>query len=145
MGSAEQGGRWNPPGSHPTVYLSLSTDTAYLEWKSWWRRFGMRPEAALPRVFAAVEVEVLEVLDLSDGDIRQRLRVSADRMISEDWESANDSGAEALTQAIGRAAYAQKFEGLVVPSARSRDGHNLVLFVDNLLPQSVMREQGVRE
>lgn len=145
VGSAKHGGRWNPPGFRSTVYLALSTDTAYLEWKAWCSRYGLAPKAALPRVFAAVDVCVQDVLDLSDGRFRQRLRVSGQRMIEEDWEGANASGEEALTQAIGRAACEENLEGLLVPSAQDPDGRNLVLFPNNLAPHSVMTESKFEE
>jgi RES domain-containing protein len=144
-GSARHGGRWNPPSSFRTVYLALDLNTALAEVKGWLDYYGLKPESALPRVFAAIQADLSEVLDLTDGAIRQRLQVSLDRIIAEDWRRLNDQGREALTQAIGRAAFEASFEGLLVPSAQNEEGRNLVVIRDNILPHSELRELGVRE
>lgn len=126
--SGQHGGRWNPPSSFPSVYLSLDLDTAVKEVKGWLQYYGLPPESALPRVFTAVEVDLSEVLDLTNGAIRQRFQVSLDRMTGEDWRRVNDRGKEALTQAVGRAAFQADFEGFLVPSAQDKKGQNLVVF-----------------
>jgi RES domain-containing protein len=143
--SKRHGGRWNAPSSFRVVYLSLSLDTALEEVKGWSRYYGLQPEAALPRVFAAIEADLSETLDLMDGAIRQRLQVSLERMTREDWRAANERGREALTQAIGRAAFEAEFEGLVVPSAQDPEGGNLLVFPDKLLDRSKLQELGAFE
>jgi RES domain-containing protein len=144
-GSGQHGGRWNPPSSFPCVYLSESLDTALKEVKGWADYYRLPAESALPRVFSAVEAHLSELLDLSDGTIRQRLQVSLERMLGEDWREINDRGKDALTQAIGRAALQAGFEGLLVASAQDRNGRNLVVFPEKLLPRSGLRETGVLE
>ena len=144
-GSAKHGGRWNPPSSFPTVYLSLDLDTALEEVKGSLDYYGLQPESALPRVFAAIHADLSEVLDLTEGSIRQRLQVSLDRIIREDWRKLNDQGRESLTQAIGRAAFEASFEGLLVPSAQGWQGRNLVVLREKMLPRSDLHELGVLE
>lgn len=144
-GSRRHGGRWNPPGSFRSVYLSTSIDTALAEIKGWLRYFGLPTESALPRVFAAVEVVLSLTLDLTEGAMRQRLLVSRERMVEEDWRRENEKDDEALTQAIGRAAFDAGFEGILVPSAQDETGRNVLVFSDKLLPDSRLEELGVME
>lgn len=143
--SRQHGGRWNPPSSFRRVYLALTLNTALEEMKGWLRYYHLPPESALPRVFTAVETNLSEVLNLTDGAIRQRLQISLDRMKGEDWRRMNDRGKEALTQAVGRAAFEADFEGLVVPSVQDAKGRNLVVFPEKLLPRSQLHEVGVIE
>ncbi len=92
------------------------------------------------RVFCAVELDLSRVLDLTAGEVRRRLVVSQSRMVAEDWRRQADAGKEALTQAIGRAAFSAGIEGLLVPSAALRGGANMVVFPPNLEPRSRVRE-----
>jgi hypothetical protein len=66
-------------------------------------------------------------------------------MTGEDWRRMNASGKEALTQAIGRAAFEAGFEGFIVPSAQDKRGQNLAVFQEKLLPGSGLQELGVLE
>lgn len=127
------------------MYLSLDLDTALAEVKGWLDYYGLKPESALPRVFAAIQADLSEVLDLTDGAIRQRLQVSLDRIMREGWRRMNDRGREALTQAVGRAAFEASFEGLLVPSVQGEQGRNLVVFREKILPRSELHELGVLE
>jgi RES domain-containing protein len=139
-GSRIHGGRWNAPHSFATVYLSHSLKGAWEEFNGQRRKYGFAPESMLPRVFSAVNVELSQLLELTDGAVRQRLRVSLNRMITEDWETENRGGRESLTQAIGRAACEVKLEGLLVPSAQRAGGSNIVVFRHNMLPHSKLQE-----
>jgi len=60
-------------------------------------------------------------------------------MVSTDWRKEQNNGREALTQAIGMAAFAAGYEGLLVPSAATRNGPNLVVFRENLGKNSTLR------
>ena len=89
--------------------------------------------------------EVFGLNRLTDGSIRQRLQVSRERMVAEDWRRANEKGREALCQAIGRAAFDAGFEGILVPSAQDENGRNLIVFPDQLKPDSGLEEFGAME
>lgn len=143
-GACRFGGRWNPPGSFPTVYLSLDMETAFAEFRAQWHRYGMTPEAALPRVFCAIEVDLRRLLDLCDGRTRQRLCVSRKRMTQERWLEKQEAGEEALAQAIGRIAFESNAEGLLVPSAAHPRGRNLIVFPDRLYKESRIRAAGLQ-
>lgn len=134
-GSRLQGGRWNLPGI-AAVYASLSPETAMAETLAHFRYYGFPVHSAMPRTFAAIEVRLLKVLDLTSGDMRQRVRISESRLLNADWRRALDAGKPALTHLLGRASFDAGFEGLLVRSAVDEEGQNLVVFPDNLLPSS---------
>jgi RES domain-containing protein len=86
-------------------------------------------------MLVAVDVQLREVLDLTDGTIRQSLQISEQRMTDDDWRKLNDhAGAESLTQAIGRAAFEAGLEGIIVRACDG--GRNLVWFAKNLKAKS---------
>jgi len=130
------GGRWTTIGRFAAIYSSLDPETAMAETLSRCRHYGVPLERALPCVFAAIRLELAQVLDLTDGRNRHRLRVSAQRMIDEPWREVQRRGNEAITQAIGRVAWEVGLEGLLVPSAALRAGMNLVVFPNNLRRES---------
>ncbi|HTN01063.1 MAG TPA: RES family NAD+ phosphorylase, partial [Planctomycetaceae bacterium] len=79
------------------------------------------------------------VLDLRLGTVRQRLQVSLDRILKVDWRKEVEAGREPITQVLGRAASDVGLEGLIVPSAASPDGQNLLVFPKNLQTGSELR------
>jgi RES domain-containing protein len=129
-GSRRHGARWNAPSSFATAYASFSDLTALAESKANHVYYGLDPADVLPRTLVAVDIRLGKVLDLTDGKVRKALGISSERMRMDDWRSFNRKGMEALTQAIGRAAYEVGLEGLVVPACDG--GKNLVMFPGNL-------------
>ncbi len=136
LGSKLAGARWNSPKSFPTVYTSLDPHTALDEVLAHFRYYGLPIESAMPRVMVSVRVRLERILDVTDGPIRSSLRLSEKRLVSEPWRIKQDSGEEALTQALGRVAKESGLEGMLVPSAARRGGVNLIILPDNLLPLS---------
>jgi RES domain-containing protein len=143
QGSKRYGGRWNSPGSFPTVYGSLSPETAMAECLVHHRYFGIPLTRAMPRIFVAVEADLHRVLDLADPRALKALRLTPADIRSEDWRYANDHGREALTQGVGRAAAAARFEGLLTPSAWLPGAVNLAVFPANLRGSSRVRAEGI--
>jgi RES domain-containing protein len=135
-GVRRHGGRWNAPGAFAAVYASLTPETALAEVLSRFREYGIPVADAMPRVLAALEVAVTSLADLTTPAARRTLRVSLRRMRKEAWRRATEDGREALTQAIGRAAFERGLEGLLVFSAPDPAGRNLVLFPARLAPAS---------
>jgi RES domain-containing protein len=131
-GVRRHGGRWNTPELFPAVYASLSPETAVAESLSHFRHYGIPLAEALPRVLLALDVRLSETGDLTSGTARKGLRVSRRRMRAEPWRRAQEGGREALTQAIGRAAFDAGLEALIVPSAADPAGANLVVFPGRL-------------
>lgn len=136
IGSKRTGARWNASNSFRTIYTSLDPQTALEESLAHCHYYGLPLEAITPRVFIAIRVRLQRILDLSQGDIRNALKISLARLREEPWRERQRQGQEALTQTLGRAAYDSDWEGLLVPSAAHREGMNLVIFPANLLAGS---------
>ncbi len=143
-GSKRHGGRWNPAGI-AMVYASLSPETAMAETLAYFRHYGIPLQQAMPRTFVAIAASLQAVLDLRQGWVRQRLHVAQKQILTVDWRGEMRAGREPITQTIGRAALEAGLEGLIVPSAADRRGHNLLVLPENLRPQSrLMVEQAER-
>ena len=134
-GSRRAGGRWNPVGI-AAFYGSMSPEDAMAETLAYFRYYGLPIQSSMPRTFVAVEVELSDVLDLTDGKIRQSLGISIERMTKADWRADMRAGEIPLTHAVGQAAFEVGLEGLLVPSAAARGETNLVCFVENVLSRS---------
>ena len=137
-GSFKYGGRWNPPGI-AAIYASNSPETAMAETLSHVRYYGLPVHSVMPRMFVALSFNLACVLDLLDGEIRQRLAVSKRRMIQTDWRSEVYAGHEPITQMLGRAVTAVGLEGILVPSSADPQGFNLVAFPNCFLSKSYVK------
>ena len=82
----------------------------------------------MPLVFVAVAVKLQAVLDFTNTDLQRAVGVSLRRMVTTDWQAFQDEDKEAVTQALGRIAWRQKLEAILVPSARAKGVANFVLF-----------------
>jgi RES domain-containing protein len=133
-GAKKAGGRWNSKGSFHTVYASLDFKTAAAEAMAHNRRFRIPEHMAMPRLFVALQVQLIRVLDLRRGPVRSALKVSADRLTGEKWWKLQKLGKEAITQAVGRLAWNASWQALIVPSAAHPGGANLIVFPANLDP-----------
>jgi RES domain-containing protein len=93
----------------------------------------------------AVDLRLQVVLDLRNPQVLRRLGVLDREFLTADWLASQDAGEESLTQAIGRLAWEEKFEGILVPSAREPDGTNLALFPGRRRRGSSWRIEGARD
>ena len=133
MGGLRASGRWNIRRPFHCTYTSCSPETALSEVLMASRRKGLPDETALPRVLVCLVIEVQKSLDLTDGSVRQSARLALRRMVDEPWWIENQSGREAWTQAIGRAAAEMGFEAIIAPShTDSKTGTNVIVFPENL-------------
>lgn len=139
MGSCKRGGRWNPPGSFPTVYASLEPEAAMSESLATFRYFGWALHDAMPRVFRALEAHLHRVLDLRRTGTVPHLAPWLKETQREDWRALQRDGRETISQAIGRAAFALELEGILVPSFASPGNTNLVTFPGHFAPGSSIR------
>ena len=100
-GAQLHGGRWNPRGAFPAVYLSDSPETALAEYLARTRRMRLPEARALPMVMAAAETRVSSALDLDTPPVAALLQPF---LVSEKahWRAIQDRR-EAISQAIGRA------------------------------------------
>lgn len=134
VGAKKHGGRWNPPSSFRAVYGASSPELAVAESLAQSRRFGIADADIMPRVLRSLEIRLTRAADLTDGLVRRRLRTTLADLVDEPWFDRNNAGGEALTQALGRAAYQSGLDGLVAPSSQSRSGFVVVVFPDLLGP-----------
>ena len=139
LGSFKAGGRFNAPGSFPAVYASLDKATAVAELDARARYYGLSVDALQPSVLVAVEMRLQALMDLRQPAVLAALSVTLDAIATCDWRAAQAAGREALTQALGRAAYESGLEALLVPSAQVPDGLNLVFFPGACRPGSTAR------
>jgi RES domain-containing protein len=127
-GAQLHGGRWNPKGAFPAVYLCDSPETALAEYLARSRRMRLPDARVLPMVMAAVETRVSLALDL---DAPQAAAVVQPFLTSEKvhWRTIQHRR-EAVSQAIGRALHRLGLHALVVTSQARSNGHTIVLFPD---------------
>ena len=132
IGSYRYGGRWNAMGSFHAVYGS-TTDTVALHESRANADYARIPyPTRTPRLVVAIDFSLKRVLDLTQASVRRALGVTLKNLRQEDWRKLQNQGFESVTQAIGRAAFHAGAEGLLVPSARVRDGVNVIFFPQNL-------------
>lgn len=113
------GARWNPPGV-PAIYVTLQRETAYAELR---HHLGMLSPPPSKRNFTLFTIRI--GVDMV-GDLRSPERIRAVGLTSEILGQPDF----APCQAVGSAARWLKMGGLLVPSARRKDAHNLVIFPD---------------
>lgn len=140
VGSLLNGARFNASDSFPALYTALDAQTAVAEFFGTFGQYGLPAEAVpdnlkSPMILAHLNCRLQRVLDLRDRAVRNALEITpAD--LRRDWRRSHDiRKEEAFTQALGRAAQAAGFEGLLVPS-QVLDGTNLVCFPLKLLKKS---------
>lgn len=131
QGSFLRGGRWNAMSSFRAVYGSTEDTVAVAESRATADYLHIAIPFRTPRLLVAIELSLRAVLDLSLASIREELGVSEDELRAEDWRKVQERGVESFTQAIGRAVFANRGEGLVVPSARVTAGINVVYLPEN--------------
>ncbi|MDQ2730352.1 MAG: RES family NAD+ phosphorylase, partial [Armatimonadota bacterium] len=131
------GGRWNWPGLSRAVYGTFDPEAALAEANSHAHRLGVVLADNLPRSMEAFRVDLSEVLDLTTFPIQAQLRLPPD-LFSVPWERAISEGWETLTHAIGRAAFEERLEAIIVPCAPKPEMKNLIVFRENLKPRSTI-------
>ncbi len=126
-GSRLHGGRWSPIGLR-AVYASLTPEAAMAETLAYYRYYNLSLASAMPRLFVAIRFQLAAVIDLTDGDVRKRLRLSEAELIQCDWRKKLAVSQTPITQLVGHAAQLAGFEGLLVRSSAAVNDKNLVAF-----------------
>jgi RES domain-containing protein len=93
-----------------------------------WSRYGWTSAHFNAQLIVGMRWELQAVVDLTSPDTLKALKVTASEIVRVDWEAEQAAGREAVTQAIGRAAFEHLAEGLIVPSARLEGGVNIVYY-----------------
>jgi hypothetical protein len=108
------------------VVLSPTRRPAYAKTPS--AEQGRHPDDFLPRDFVAIRVELAEVIDRRSSVTQQELRLSVGDLTTADLT---------MTQALGAAAHALDFEGIVAASATSI-GDVLAVFPERIRISGVL-------
>ena len=130
-GSFRNGGRWNAIGSFRAVYGSMDAVVALAESEVNAKYANLPYPFRETRLVVAVEVALARVVDLTAAKNLEVLGVTEEELRREDWRKVQEQGFESLTQALGRALFAGKAEGLVARSARVERGINIGYFPQN--------------
>lgn len=91
------------------------------------------------RLIVAVDVSLLRVVDLTASDTLKALDVTEEELHTEDWRKVQEQGFESLTQALGRAVFEARGEGLLAFSARVAKAINVAYFPHNKVRGSEVR------
>ncbi|MAS96267.1 MAG: hypothetical protein CMO55_23945 [Verrucomicrobiales bacterium] len=137
-GSLFSNGRWMAKGEVLTTYTSQKPETALAEALAANRYYGFPDARSTPMVLVTAHTKCETVINLCDGKVRQRLKLAAKTILHTDWRNENQLGHESITQAWGRAFYENGVEAILIPSAASPNGTNLVAFPQNLAPDSIL-------
>lgn len=121
-GARRRGGRYNPPGSFPTLYLCRTRACAVAELRREGERQAIGVDGLLPRTLFRYRVQLDGIVDLTDTEVLKFLDVTTDDLTSRDLM---------VTQEIGVAAHHLGCRGLIAPSATGVDSI-LVVFVQNI-------------
>lgn len=76
------------------------------------------------RAMHAFDVKVNNLLDLSNPKVRERLGVTLNDILSNDYT---------ITQQLGKTAKSMNYNGIIAPSARADGGLNVILFDSTLI------------
>lgn len=119
LAPSRAGGRWAPPAQFAVLYTSLTRDGAVAEGSHVIAQYSIPP--SVPRYLCRIAVRLQRVVDLMSFATLEQLGVDTTSFARE-WGRCPE---------IGAAANFLGYQGLVVPSARSRRG-NLVILMDQL-------------
>jgi RES domain-containing protein len=117
-GARRVGGRFNPAGSFPVLYLCETRPCAVAELQRIGRRQAIGLAGLLPRHLYRYRVRLSGVLDLTDDDVLKQLGVDRDVVTGPSWD---------VTQQIGAAAYRLGWRAVRSPSATGTD-HVVAVF-----------------
>jgi RES domain-containing protein len=94
-GARLHGGRFNPPGSFPTLYLCETRPCVVAELTRQGTRHVVGVEGLLPRVLYRYELDLYPILDLTDPDTRTQIGITEDELVADDWTLCQQLGSEA--------------------------------------------------
>lgn len=129
-GSFRNGGRWNAIESFRAVYGSTEDVVAVAESRANAEYANLPYPFRETRLVVAVDVDLAQVIDLTSAATLSALGIKEDEL-REDWRKIQEQGVESFTQALGRAIFAAKGEGLLALSARVAKGTNIAYFPEN--------------
>lgn len=121
-GAQLAGGRFNPAGSFPVLYLCLSRACAVAELQRAAARQALDVVDLLPRHLYRYEIALDRVLDLTATPTQKAVGLAAEVLTGPEWTAC---------QELGTTAHALGWQGLVAPSATGV-GDVLAVFVQHI-------------
>ena len=121
-GAAHHGGRFNPKGM-PALYTSFDFATCARE-----VRFSLNTD---PYTFYHLEVESVQIADLSSRIFREALKIKWSDLECPNWESEMNKGKAPATHKVAARLIGMGYHGIITPSFAPRsnpDDLNLVLW-----------------
>lgn len=129
-GARVTGGRWNPRGSFPVLYLGASRDVAVAEFRRLATKQRIAPESFLPRTLYTYNIDVSALLDLRVETSRTAVGLQERDLTRDDLRTC---------QAVGEAAHACGREGIIVPGATG-SGDVLAVFIAQVRSVSLVKD-----
>ena len=129
-GSYRNGGRWNAIESFRAVYGSIDAIVALAEQEASAKYANLPYPFRETRLVVAIDLVLVRIIDLTVWENLEKLGVTEEEL-REDWRKVQEQGFESFTQALGRALFEVKAEGLVARSARVENGINVAYFPEN--------------
>ena len=121
-GARRYGGRFNPPGSFPVLYLCTTQACAAAELRRRAEQQKVAVETFLPRKLWEIQAILERVLDLTDQTILRTFDITGADLVRDD---------RTLTHEVGGAAHSDGLQAILTPSATGID-QVLAIFLDNL-------------
>lgn len=121
-GARLHGGRFNPPGSFPVLYICRTRPCVVAELQRFGERQAIGVEGLLPRHLYRYEIHLDRVLDLTDAGVRSEVGLGLEVLTGPDWATCQDLGATA--HALGA-------QAVLSPSAAGVDDV-LAVFVQHI-------------
>jgi RES domain-containing protein len=94
-GARLHGGRFNPPGSFPVLYICQSRSCAVAELKRLGEHQPIGVVGLLPRSLYRYEIDLEGVLDLGNDRIRAQIGLGLDVLTGRDWTACQELGVAA--------------------------------------------------
>ncbi|MHB1518922.1 MAG: RES family NAD+ phosphorylase [Acidimicrobiales bacterium] len=121
-GARIHGGRFNPPGNFPVLYVCQSRPCAVAELKRFGDRLSIGVEGLLPRMLYRYEIVLDRILDLTNDEVRAQVGLGLDILTGPDWTAC---------QELGSTVHALGAQGINLPSATGV-GDVLAVFVQHV-------------
>ncbi|WP_208026748.1 RES family NAD+ phosphorylase [Rhabdothermincola sediminis] len=121
-GARLHGGRFNPAGSFPVLYICRTRPCVVAEFQRLGERQPIGVDGLLPRHLYRYDIRLDRVLDLTDAGTRHEVGIGLDVLTGPDWATCQDLGATAHTLGI---------QAVLSPSAAGVDDV-LAVFVQHI-------------
>jgi len=123
------GGRYNNSKGYRALYLGENINLCKSEIKKQAKELLIKTEGFRPFSLGEVEISLVNVLDLTDENILNYLKIKREDLIKSNYT---------FTQKIGEIAHNINIEALKVPSITNK-GNNLVVFKENVGRKSYIK------